>query len=38
MRDINEKAAGKAEVSELTFTGKDMIETLKSSKADKTYV
>ena len=37
MRDINEKAAGKVEVSELTFTGKDMIETLKSSKADKTY-
>ncbi|RXA19908.1 tRNA pseudouridine(54/55) synthase Pus10 [Methanosarcina sp. MSH10X1] len=37
MRSINEKAAGKVEVSELTFAGKDMIETLKSSKADKTY-
>src|SRR5690606_17624585 len=37
MRNINEKAAGKVEVSELAFTGKDMIETLKSSKADKTY-
>lgn len=37
VRSINEKAAGKVEVSELAFTGKDMIETLKSSKADKTY-
>jgi tRNA pseudouridine synthase 10 len=37
MRNINEKAAGKVEVRELSFTGKDMIETLKSSKADKTY-
>ncbi len=34
---INEKAAGKVEVRELAFAGKDMIETLKSSKADKTY-
>jgi tRNA pseudouridine synthase 10 len=37
MQNINEKAAGKVEVRELSFTGKDMIETLKSSKADKTY-
>lgn len=37
MRNINEKAAGKVEVREFSFTGKDMIETLKSSKADKTY-
>lgn len=37
MRSINEKAVGKIEVRELSFTGKDMIETLKSSKADKTY-
>ncbi|HEY3362609.1 MAG TPA: tRNA pseudouridine(54/55) synthase Pus10 [Methanosarcina sp.] len=37
MRSINEKAAGKVEVRELSFVGKGMIETLKSSKADKTY-
>ena len=37
MRNINEKAAGKVEVRELSFVGKDLIETLKSSKADKTY-
>ena len=37
MRSINEKAAGKVEVRELSFVGKDLIETLKSSKADKTY-
>jgi len=37
MRSINEKAAGKVEVRELSFVGKDMIETLKNSKADKTY-
>ncbi|MGA9188756.1 MAG: tRNA pseudouridine(54/55) synthase Pus10 [Methanosarcina sp.] len=37
MRSINEKAAGKVEVGELSFVGKGMIETLKSSKADKTY-
>jgi tRNA pseudouridine synthase 10 len=37
MRSINEKAAGKIEVRELSFVGKDMVETLKSLKADKTY-
>jgi tRNA pseudouridine synthase 10 len=37
MKKINEKAAGKVEVRELSFVGKGMIETLKSSKADKTY-
>ena len=37
MRKINEDAAGKVEVRELSFVGKSMIETLKSSKADKTY-
>jgi tRNA pseudouridine synthase 10 len=37
MRNINEKAAGKVEVRELAFTEKNQIETLKSSKADKTY-
>ena len=37
MRNINEKAAGKVEVREFSFVGKDLIETLKSSKADKTY-
>lgn len=37
MRRINEKAAGKVEVREFSFVGKSMIETLKSSKADKTY-
>lgn len=37
MRKINEKAAGKVEVRELSFTEKGMIEILKSSKADKTY-
>ncbi|MFZ2497634.1 MAG: tRNA pseudouridine(54/55) synthase Pus10 [Methanosarcina sp.] len=37
MRSINEKADGKIEVRELAFVGKAMIETLKSSKADKTY-
>ena len=36
-RNINEKAAGKVEVRELSFVGKDLIETLKNSKADKTY-
>ncbi|AKB79259.1 tRNA pseudouridine 55 synthase Archaea [Methanosarcina horonobensis HB-1 = JCM 15518] len=34
---INENAAGKVEVRELRFVEKGMIETLKSSKADKTY-
>jgi tRNA pseudouridine synthase 10 len=34
---INEKAAGKVEVRDLRFVEKSMIETLKSSKADKTY-
>ncbi len=34
---INSEAAGKIEVSELTFTTKSTIETLKSSKADKVY-
>ncbi|MDQ1254914.1 MAG: tRNA pseudouridine synthase 10 [Euryarchaeota archaeon] len=37
MKNINEKAAGKVEVREFSFVGKDLIETLKSSKADKTY-
>jgi tRNA pseudouridine synthase 10 len=37
MRNINREAAGKVEVSELHFVGKSMIETLKNSKADKTY-
>jgi tRNA pseudouridine synthase 10 len=37
MKSINEKAAGKVEVRELSFVGKGMIETLKNSKADKTY-
>ncbi len=37
MRSINEKADGKVEVRELSFVVKDMIETLKSLKADKTY-
>ncbi|WP_410507101.1 tRNA pseudouridine(54/55) synthase Pus10 [Methanosarcina hadiensis] len=34
---INENAAGKVEVKDLRFVEKGMIETLKSSKADKTY-
>lgn len=34
---INESAAGKVEVRELRFVEKGLIETLKSSKADKTY-
>lgn len=34
---INESAAGKVEVKDLRFVEKGMIETLKSSKADKTY-
>ncbi|AKB28237.1 tRNA pseudouridine 55 synthase Archaea [Methanosarcina siciliae T4/M] len=34
---INETAAGKVEVKDLRFVEKGMIETLKSSKADKTY-
>lgn len=34
---INENAAGKVEVRDLRFVEKGMIETLKSSKADKTY-
>jgi len=34
---INENAAGKVEVRDLRFVEKSMIETLKSSKADKTY-
>jgi tRNA pseudouridine synthase 10 len=37
MRNINREAAGKVEVSELRFVGKNMIETWKNSKADKTY-
>lgn len=37
MKKINENAAGKVEVREFSFVGKGMIETLKSSKADKTY-
>jgi tRNA pseudouridine synthase 10 len=34
---INENAAGKVEVRDLRFVEKSMVETLKSSKADKTY-
>ncbi|NLO30304.1 MAG: tRNA pseudouridine(54/55) synthase Pus10 [Methanosarcina mazei] len=34
---INENATGKVEVRDLRFVEKGMIETLKSSKADKTY-
>jgi tRNA pseudouridine synthase 10 len=37
MKKINLEAAGKVEVRELSYVGKAMIETLKSSKADKTY-
>ncbi len=37
MKSINDKADGKIYVRELSFVGKNMIETLKSLKADKTY-
>ncbi|MCQ1535333.1 tRNA pseudouridine(54/55) synthase Pus10 [Methanosarcina sp. KYL-1] len=37
MQEINEKASGKVEVRDLRFVAKGMVETLKSSKADKTY-
>lgn len=37
MKEINEKASGKVEVRDLRFVTKEMVETLKCSKADKTY-
>ncbi|MBN1133911.1 MAG: tRNA pseudouridine(54/55) synthase Pus10, partial [Methanosarcinaceae archaeon] len=36
-QDINDSAVGKVEVKELTFVSRDVIETLKTSKADKVY-
>lgn len=36
-KEINERAAGKIEVTGLTFTPKGTIEALKTSKADKVY-
>jgi len=37
MKNINDKADGKIYVRELSFVGKNIIENLKSLKADKTY-
>ena len=37
IKSINDRADGKIYVRELSFVGKNMIETLKSLKADKTY-
>ncbi|MDD3043649.1 MAG: tRNA pseudouridine(54/55) synthase Pus10 [Methanosarcinaceae archaeon] len=37
MQQINENAAGKVEVRDFKFVPKGVIETLKSSKADKAY-
>ena len=36
-QDINDSAVGKVEVKELNFVSRDVIETLKTSKADKVY-
>ncbi|MCD4704369.1 MAG: tRNA pseudouridine(54/55) synthase Pus10 [Methanosarcinaceae archaeon] len=36
-RQINEGAAGKVEIEGLSFVSKDVIETIKTSKADKVY-